>query len=270
MSHEESHSVSIVIPVLNEEKILEPNLNRLASFFDSLLGNSNNTWNFIIVDNGSVDSTPTLLQNAKKKWPSIQIVNLPNPNYGAALKAGLLSATSPWVYLLDIEQWDLPFIAWSWGNRNDYEMFIASKRADPTICFQTPYRKLLSCGLNALLQIFLGFTGSDTHGPKLLNRQSLEPIIQKCQLDRGQFDTELVLRALRKRFRIVEVPVLYKESRPNRNWMIKKIVWNILALRRLISVMKNVPSEGLIRYRRFSREDIIALVEKQYPFLPLR
>lgn len=248
-------SVSVVIPLYNEEAIIDENLSTLGKFFDSVVGRGQ--WLFILADNGSSDATPAKVQAALERWPLSQAVNLSEPNYGAALRTGLRAATTRWVYMIDIEQWDLPFLAWSWANRESYDVFLASKRSDPTINFQADYRKFLSCCLNGLLQTFLEFSGSDTHGAKLIDRSSLEEIIGLCQLDRGQFDTELVLRAIRARKRIVEVPVVYTESRPNRNWMIKKIVWNLFALRRLIRVMKDVPHQGLIRYYRVCREDIL-------------
>jgi glycosyltransferase involved in cell wall biosynthesis len=256
---EERALLSIVIPLYNEEGTIEGNLTRLAEFFDSLVGAGK--WLFILVDNGSTDTTPAKVRNALEHWPPSREIRLSRPNYGAALRAGLTTARTRWVYLLDIEQWDLPFIAWSWVNRNSYDIFLASKRADPTINFQQPYRRFLSCCLNSVLQGFLEFSGTDTHGPKLINRPSLEGIIQVCELDRGQYDTELVLRAMRKQKRVIEVPVVYKESRPNRNWMIKKIAWNVMALRKLIRIMKHVPYEGHIRYHRLGREDILAELE---------
>ncbi len=239
------------------------NLQRLANFFDALLGSG--AWLFVLVDNGSTDNTPGLLTAAVERWPSSRSINLPSPNYGAALKAGLRAATTQWVYLLDIEQWDMPFMTWAWANRTDYHVFIASKRADPTINFQEPYRRLLSAGLNATLQVLFGFSGTDTHGPKLLNRRALESIIEACVLDRGQFDTELVLRAMRNRKLLVEVPVEYRESRPHRNWMIKKILWNLLALRRLQRVMRGVPYEGYVQYYRLTREDVLAACQQVLP-----
>jgi glycosyltransferase involved in cell wall biosynthesis len=248
-------AVSIVIPVYNEEAIIEQNLAALAGFFDTVVGAGE--WLFIMVDNGSSDATPEKVQAAIERWPLSRVVNLSEPNYGAALRAGLTSAVTRWVYLLDIEQWDLPFLAWSWTNRDSYDLFLASKRSDPTINAQTPYRRFLSCCLNGLLQALLGFSGTDTHGPKLIDRSSLGTIIELCRLDRGQFDTELVLRAIRAQKRILEVPVAYSESRPHRNWMIKKIAWNLIALRRLVKVMRDVPYEGLIRYHRLGREDIL-------------
>ena len=205
-------SVSVVIPIFNEQTILPPNAQTLAGYFDDAVGPGN--WLFIFVDNGSTDRTPALLRQIIARWPLCRVINLGAPNYGAALKAGLRAATTKWVYLLDIEQWDLPFMTWAWKNRDQYDVFLASKRADPTLNFQQPYRRLLSAALNAALQVLFRYSGTDTHGPKLLNRESLSSIIAKCELDRGQFDTELVLRAMRGRKRLVEVPMEYREFAP--------------------------------------------------------
>jgi glycosyltransferase involved in cell wall biosynthesis len=248
--------VSVVIPLYNEQEILARNLEILADCLDRVVGSGN--WLFLLVENGSTDGTLAAADAAVRRWAGSSVIRLAEPNYGVALRSGLKTAATPWVYVFDIEQWDLPFIAWSWKNRKAYDLLLASKRADPTICHQQPYRRLLSCALNGLLQVLVQFTGTDTHGPKLLDRTTLQPVIDLCELDRGQYDTELVLRAVRAGKRIVEVPVLYREMRPNRNWMAKKIVWNLLALRRLVRVMKHVPYEGHVRYYRLAREDVLA------------
>lgn len=247
--------LSIVIPVFNEQSILMANVETLASYFEEMLGSDN--WLFIFVDNGSTDGTPALLRHIVERWPLSRVITLEQPNYGAALKAGLRAAATKWVYMVDIEQWDLPFMTWAWNHRYDYDLFIGSKRADPTLNFQEPYRRLLSAGLNAVLQVLFRYSGTDTHGQKLLNRESLHAIAARCELDRGQFDTELVLRAMRSNKRLVEVPVEYRESRPHRNLMIKKIFWNLLALRRLAHVMRDVPFEGHVSYYRLAREDVL-------------
>jgi glycosyltransferase involved in cell wall biosynthesis len=257
----EATAVSIVIPLYNEESFLQQNVDSLAGIFDSVVGPGH--WSFIFVENGSTDATATLADAVAARHPPSRALHLAKPNYGEALRAGLQSANTKWVYLLDIEQWDLPFITWAWRNRESYDALIASKRADATINHQHFYRRLLSCGLNGLLQVLLQYTGTDTHGPKLLNRTSLLAIIDACELDRGQYDTELVLRAIRGQKRIIEAPSEYRELRPNRNWMVKKIVWNLWALARLVKVMKRVPYEGLSRYYRVAREDVLAEAERR-------
>jgi hypothetical protein len=251
--------VSVVIPLFNEQQILMENLELLANFFNLLLGPRN--WHYILVENGSSDATPELVKTAVERWPQSRAVFLKEANVGKAFKAGLQAATTKWVFQIEIEQWDLPFMAWAWKNRDSYDLLLGSKRADPTLNHQEPYRRLLSCGLNAVLQLFFGFTGTDTHGPKFLNRQSLEKIIESCQLDRGQFDSELVLKAARTRKRIIEAPTVYRDFRPHRNWMLNKIVWNCTALRRLFKAMKEVPYSGHIIHHRVGRDEVLRASE---------
>lgn len=250
--HVSEPRISVVIPIYNEARILAANLEALAAFFAELPGRP--PWHFVLVENGSADGTRALAQEVVRRWPPSRVVLLDEPNYGEALKAGLRAAAAPWVFLVDIEQWDFPFFRWAWENRDQFDLFLGSKRADPGLNHQQPYRRVLSAGLNFILQVFFGFTGSDTHGPKLLNREALASIIDACVLDRGQFDTELVLRALRARKRVVEAPIEYWELRPHRNWMFKKIFWNALALRRLRRVMAPVPFQGTARFYRYPRE----------------
>lgn len=248
--------VAVVIPVHNEAAILTRQLEALAAFFDRLLGEGR--WHFILVENGSEDATPDLVDAATLRWQGSRSLELAEPNVGAAMKEGLRSSTAEWIFLIDIEQWDLDFLSWAWRNRAAYDLFLGSKRADPTLNGQSGGRRLLSWGLNSLLQLTLGFTGTDTHGPKLLNRVALDGLIQQCRLDRGQFDTELVLRALRARKRIVEAPVPYRELRPSRNTLLLKIAWNLGAFARLLWVMRRVPAHGSLRLYRVSREDVLA------------
>ncbi len=50
-------------------------------------------WQFVLVDNGSVDGTPEVVARILQRWQASIDVQLPRPNYGKALKAGLDRAT---------------------------------------------------------------------------------------------------------------------------------------------------------------------------------
>jgi glycosyltransferase involved in cell wall biosynthesis len=253
--------LSIVIPVLNEEDILEENLRGLAVHFDSIVGPGK--WKFVIVDNGSTDATPDILKRVLAEFPPSKAVLVPEPNYGAALRAGLAAADTPFAHPCDIEQWDIPFIAWSWTLRHEHDLFIGSKRSDPTISKQTPRRRFLSWGLNALLQLMFGYMGTDTHGPKLINLRKLRPVIDSCLSDRGQFDTEIVLRSVRKGYRLAEAPIAFLETRPPRVKLFKKILWNLIAFNRLRLIVQDLGYADVIEFRQFSRSDVLRAIEAQ-------
>jgi hypothetical protein len=59
---------------------------------------------------------------------------------------------------------------------------------------------------------------------KVLARAAILPIVARCQLDKGLFDTELLLRAERAGLRIVETPTSTHEIRPPRDAPAKKIL----------------------------------------------
>jgi len=255
-------ALSVVMPIRNEAAILWHNAEILAAKFDALAGPGR--WKFVLVDNGSTDATPEIIKRMVDRWPPSETVFVATPNYGAALRAGLDRADTPFAATLDVELWDLPFLAWSWKRRDEYDLFIGSRRADPSLCERPRYRWLLSWGLNALLQLFFEFTGTETHGPKLIRMERMRELIGRCVSDRGQYDTEIVLRAIRAGRMIVEVPISNSEveGRKPRNLMLKKIIWNIAAFNRLRGVLRDVPREGPVRYRRFTREDVLAAEEQ--------
>lgn len=261
--------LSVVIPVLNEQDIVEDNLAHLRSACDKIVGEGK--WQFVIVDNGSTDNTRQILDRLLQA-PS-HVVFLAEPNYGAALRAGLESSHTPYVHICDIEQWDIPFLAWSWAHRGEHQLFIGSKRSDPTVSRQTPRRRFLSWGLNALLQLLFGYMGTETHGPKLIDMRRLGPIIDRCKSDRGQFDTEIVLRSVRDGVRIAEAPIAFNETRPPRKNLTKKIVWNLIAFNRLRDHMRDIEYSDRVEFRQFSRSDVLAslppdVVPEMAPGLP--
>lgn len=247
--------LSVVIPIRNEEAILWDNAATLAAALNTIVGAGR--WQFILVDNASTDSTPAIVRRIVDAWPPSYAVAVAQPNYGAALRAGLSRVIAPYAAIVDVDLWDVPFLAWSWRCRDEYDLFIGSRRADPSLCVRPGYRWFLSWGLNALLQLFFEFTGTETHGPKLIRMEQMRELIGRCISDRGQYDTEIVLRAIRASKRIVEVPISNVEHRQPRNLMVNKIVWNIIAFNRLRRILRTVPREGPVRYRRFTREDVL-------------
>ena len=249
--------LSVIMALLNEEEILEAAIENLSHHLDDCVGEGN--WQLIPVDNGSTDRTPQILDQFAKKWPATRHLRLEEKNIGKAMKHGLLHADYSWAMILPIDEFDPKFLRWAWDNHHDYDLVLGSKRVDPTLNQQTAYRRLLSWGLNALLQLTLDNVTADTHGAKLLNLDVVKPIIKSTVISRGQFDTEVTLRSLRKGLRIAEIPVRYEEKRAARNWMLTKIGRNVVDLYRLNKALRAVPFADRIRYRRFSLDDVDAL-----------
>jgi len=249
-----SSQLSVIVPVYNEEDILMQMAEQLAPHLDEIAGKAG--WQFVLVDNGSWDRSPAICDEIVARWPPSIKVRLEQPNYGEALYQGLMNAQGPWALVINVEFWDVPFMRWCYRTRGVYDLVMGSKRADQALNQLDTYRRLLSWGLNTILQTVFGFVGSDTHGQKFLYLPALRPILEQCVMRRGQFDTEFTLRASRARLWLAEVPVPIAEVRKARNLMLHKIVRNIVDIRRLHRIMRDIPVRSAMRYHRWSREDV--------------
>jgi hypothetical protein len=253
--------LSVVIPVFNEEDMLLEMAEQLAPHLDVVAGEER--WQFVLVDNGSTDKSPVICDEIVRSWPGSVKVQLQAPNYGEALFQGLMHASGPWVLIINVDFWDIPFLRWCFATRGVYDLVMGSKRADMSLNKQSKYRRTLSWGLNMILQAVFTFVGSDTHGQKFLYLPALRPILQACIMRRGQFDTEFTLRAARAQFWLAEVPVPIVEVRKARNFMFQKIARNIVDIARLRRVMKKVPIRAATRYHSWAREDVERLDSAQ-------
>jgi glycosyltransferase involved in cell wall biosynthesis len=245
--------LSVIVPVYNEQDHLWSMAESLAQTLDRIIGPS--CWQYVLVNNGSVDGTSKVLGEIVASWPQSRVLTLDRPNYGTALRVGLQAAEAPFAYVINVDFWDPLFLRWSWANRDQYDFILGSKRADPTLNKLPAYRKFLSAGLNLIFQVFFDFVGRDTHGQKLIRLSAVHEILPRCVMERGQFDTELTMRALRGGLWVAEVPVPITEARSPRNLMLAKIYRNVVDLLRLRRVMREVPSLRT-RYHRWSREDM--------------
>jgi len=245
--------LSVVIPVFNEEALLEERVCCFVATLDDVIGVG--CWEMRLIDNGSTDNTASIIDDLTNRWPNVIGHSLPSPNYGLAIRHGVTKSDHVFVFIVDLDQWDDAFIQWAWRYRLSYDLILSSKRADASINRQSRSRFILSWGLNALLQLLFAFPGSDTHGQKLIDSQSLKHILSQTRADRGQYDVELVVRTLRAGKRIIELPVPYSEMRPRRNALIKKVVWNIWALSKLAWRLRALETNPG-RLRRISRLDV--------------
>jgi len=245
--------LSVIVPVYNEGMHLEQRIGHFVTVLDTVVGSGH--WEIRLINNGSADNTAAIIDSLSKRWGNIIGHSLPDPNYGLAIRHGVAQANHAYIYIVDLDQWDDAFIQWAWHYRQSYDLIVSSKRADPSINRQSRLRFLLSWGLNAALQLLFAFPGSDTHGQKLLNRESLEQILEKTKADRGQYDVELVVRTLRAGKSVIELPVPYEEMRPARNALVKKVLWNTWALSKLAWRLHSLKSQS-VQLRRISRSDV--------------
>ena len=210
--------VSIVIPVYNEEGILREAITELLDGLDSLrhaLEARELSFEILIAENGSTDRTVELAQHLAAERSEIRAFSLGEPNYGKALRRGILEARGTWVICEEIDLCDVDFHrrALELLRHGDADMVVGSKAMKGASDHRPLMRRAATRVLNGLLRVALDFRGTDTHGLKAFHRATLLPIVEACVIDRDLFASELVIRAGRAQLRVVEVPIRLAEKR---------------------------------------------------------
>jgi len=203
--------VTIVIPVYNEEAILREALAELQA------GLAQFPWSYeiIVAENGSTDATVALAQQLAADDPRIRTLSAGEPNYGLALRKGILAARGDFVICDEIDLCDTDFYARAMALLEDgrAEMVIGSKSMKGAQDQRPMFRRLATRVINGMLRVAVGFQGTDTHGLKAFRRAALLPIVDRCVVDKDLFASEFVIRAGRAGREVVEIPVRVAEKR---------------------------------------------------------
>ncbi|MFO0745018.1 MAG: glycosyltransferase [Myxococcota bacterium] len=216
-------NVSIIIPVFNEEAILTTAVNdlivRLAERLPAV------TYEIIITENGSTDRTLEHAYELERKHAQVKVLHSPEPNYGKALRRGMLEARGTYVLCDEIDICDVEFHqrALDLLMADQCDMVVGSKAHKDAQDQRPMMRKAGTAVINGMLKVLLGFKGTDTHGLKAFHRERLLPVVSRCIVDRDLFASEFVIRAERDAFRIVEVPIVIAEKRPPSINLVKRV-----------------------------------------------
>lgn len=223
-----SPQVSIVIPVYNEEAIVEQAATELCAGLDA------RGWDYEIIfaENGSRDRTQEILERLTKANARLKWFHSDRPNYGVALKRGIELARGEIVVCDEIDLCDLVFYDQVVPPllRGEADLIIGSKAAKGASDRRPLIRRAATRVHNGLLRFTLGFKGTDTHGLKAFRRERLMPVIQRCVVDMDVFASEFVVRAWRENLDVREIPIQLEEKRQP----------SIHLFRRVPNVLKNV------------------------------
>ncbi|HTJ47242.1 MAG TPA: glycosyltransferase family 2 protein [Kofleriaceae bacterium] len=235
--------VSIVIPVYNEEGILREAITELRASFAKTreaLG-APITFEVIIAENGSKDRTFELAQHLANEHPDeIRAFSLGEPNYGKALKRGILEAAGRWVICEEIDLCDGDFHrrALEVLRHGDADFVVGSKAMKGASDQRPLFRRAATKIINGMLKTALDFHGTDTHGLKAFHRETVTPIVERCVIDRDLFASELVIRAGREGLAMLEIPVRLAEKRPPAINLVKRVPRVLRGLAKLTWVIR--------------------------------
>ncbi|MEQ8319677.1 MAG: glycosyltransferase family 2 protein [Rhodospirillales bacterium] len=222
--------LSIVLPVYNEVGLLEDTLRDIQH----QLAETGHSYEVVLVENGSTDGSVELCARLASVNNDVRVSNLSWPDYGLALKTGILLARGEYVVNFSADWWDIPFIDKAISLMNDVDYIIGSKSEDPSADTRSFIRKYGSAVFHHLERLFFPMPIGDTHGLKVIKSEIIQPVAGICHFGSEVFETELAARSLRAGVRIGEITIAIEEIRPGRINILKRGVralWHLSGLR---------------------------------------
>jgi dolichyl-phosphate beta-glucosyltransferase len=212
-SKEERPYLSIVIPAYNESKRIGETLKHMKEF----LVEKPYSWEIVLVDDGSNDSTIQVAQEQITDSRLRIIVNPRNLGKGASIRNGMLEAKGEYLLFSDadlstpIEELDRLLNHCQKG----YGVAIGSRalKESQLVLRQAWYREFMGRVFNIMVRlIVLGGIRDTQCGFKMFTRRAAMAIFPKQKLKGFAFDVELLLLARKAGYRIKEVPVRWINS----------------------------------------------------------
>jgi hypothetical protein len=196
----QQYELTVVLPCLNEAETLETCIRKAQKSMWELDLHGE----VLVADNGSTDGSQSIARDC-----GARVVDVPVRGYGAALRAGIEAAQSPWVIMADADD--------SYA-LHDLEPFVRALRAGADLVMGDRFAGGIAPGAMPALHRYLGnpvlsFLGrrffrvpiSDFHcGMRGFRRDAILGL--GLQTTGMEFASEMVVRAAQRDLRIAEVP----------------------------------------------------------------
>lgn len=199
--------LSLVIPAYNEELRILRTLGQIVRF----LNTRSYSYEVVVVDDGSDDSTAALVSDFASRHSNIRILTLSHRGKGWAVKNGMLAASGCYRFLCDadlsmpIEQVDrfLP------PQLVGFDIAIGSRESQGSRRIGEPSRRhFMGRFYNALVRLVAVPGIDDTQcGFKCFKGEIAPELFQSQTIDGFAFDVEVLYLALQRGFKMQEVGI---------------------------------------------------------------
>lgn len=248
---------SIVIPIHNEAECLAAEVAELVDEMEA----RGVDYELLLAENGSSDNTPAMAEALAAANPRIRALRVPVPDYGAAMKTGMLTGRGDFIVNFDIDFHDVDFMLKAGdvlagggdppagpgigvGARVGADdspatcgAVVGSKLMQGADDRRSPARHMVSLGFTTILRLLFDPHMDDTHGMKVLRRDVVERFAPQTVMTRDLFDTELIIRARRGGVTVKALPVTVEEKRKARSPIARRIPRTMKGLLRLRLVL---------------------------------
>lgn len=226
--------IDIVVPVLNEEKILQKSITTLDEYMAKHLPYR---YQITIADNGSQDKTLEIAKNLAEKHQSVQVVSLAERGRGRALKQVWQNSPADILAYMDVDlstslddflPMIQPLVAGEAG------VAIGSRLLKDSKTSRGLKREFISRCYNNIIKWTSRTKFSDAQcGFKAIRRDVAAKFLLKIKDNEWFFDTELLIKTERVGVPIHEQPVTWIEDADSRVKIVKTAVDDLKGLYRV-------------------------------------
>ena len=199
--------LSIIIPAFNEETRIIPSLESVVEYLKA----QGYAWEVVVVENGSTDSTLTLVEEWASEFPNVRVESISEGGKGWAVRHGMLNASGDLRFMCDADM-AMPvegigaFLA---HMENGQDIVIGSRQIAGARRFNE------SAGRHAMGRVFNRFVRlaavhgiDDTQCGFKCFRGDVADELFSLQKTKGfAFDIEVLYLARKRALRILEIPI---------------------------------------------------------------
>lgn len=226
-------TVDIIIPVLNEEAQLARSVGILRQFLKENVAFS---WRIAIADNGSTDGTLAVADALGLEFSDVACIHLEQKGRGRALRKAWLESPADIVSYMDVDlSTDLEaFPRLIAALEQGYDVATGSRLLPQSRVRRGLKREVLSRTYNLLIRaMFLTPFHDAQCGFKALRREAARELVPLVENNNWFFDTELLILAAKRGYRIKEIPVTWFDDPDSRVRIVRTVSEDLKGLARL-------------------------------------
>jgi putative flippase GtrA len=251
-------ALEIVVPVFNEESVLEKSITELGNYLKLEMPAS---WQITIADNASTDNTAIIATRLAEVMPNVEYRRLDVKGRGHALRDAWSSSKAEVLAYLDVDlSTDLaalpPLVAPLLSGHSDIS--IGTRLGQSSRVSRGPKREFISRSYNFLLKRTMQVRFSDAQcGFKAIRADVARTLLPHVEDNGWFFDTELLIIAERSGLRIHEIPVDWVDDPDSRVDIRQTAIDDIRGLVRVAGslVRGSIPVQAI--YAELGRRPIV-------------
>jgi glycosyltransferase involved in cell wall biosynthesis len=192
--------------VFNEEENIHDVVYQVVSFIRKYIEN----FEVIIVNDGSIDSTLSILNDIKLLYPELKIItHSRNKGYGYAIRTGIVTSRKDWIFIMDADgQFHIDDFMGFWENKEYYDFIIGYRVVRNDAIYRKYLGRIGTCLANLILFskikdincAFKLFRGDILRGLPLLSTG-------------GNVSFEILYRLLKSQKKFIQLPVRHYQRK---------------------------------------------------------